>query len=67
MIDQLSLFLVENDAGISLNDKGNLALLNKQNYAKKINNDIAFGGVKRLDFQFDKAQNKLIKPLTNVH
>lgn len=67
MIHNLSLFLSINKAGITLNDKGHIALLNKQNYAKEINNNIAFGGVNRLDFQFDKALNKLIKRLTNVH
>jgi len=67
MIDKLDLFLTEDSRGITLNDKGDDALLNKHNYATSVDNNIVFGAVNRLDFQFDKAQNKLIKPRNNVN
>jgi len=67
MIDNLSFFFTEDNTGITLNDEGHKALQNKKDYAKEVDNNIAFGGVNRLDFQFDKGQNKLIKNISNVN
>jgi hypothetical protein len=67
IIEHLSLFFSENEQRITLNRKGHDALMNLYNYAHEVNNNVALGGVKRLDFQFDKHQNKLIKSSIDAH
>ena len=67
MIENLSIFFFEDKNSITLNRKGHDALMNQYNFAETVNNDIYFGGVNRLDFQFDKLQNKLVKSHSNVH
>lgn len=66
MINKLSVFFVENEDSIKLNREGHEALLNHHNYSQEINNNIAFGGVNRLDFNFSIQQNKLIKSRINA-
>ena len=63
IIDKLALFFTEDDNGITLNRKGHEALLKQHNFVKDINNDMVYGGVKRLEFQFNINQNKLIKTI----
>ncbi|MBU2927182.1 DUF1835 domain-containing protein [Winogradskyella psychrotolerans] len=65
IIDKLDLFFTENDTGIILNRKGHEAILDQHNFAKEINNDMVYGGVNRLGFQFNIKQNKLIKTIFN--
>lgn len=67
IIDQLSMFYSENQNGIKLNRKGHEALLRHQNFTKEINDTTEFGGVKKLDFQFSKKENKLVKTIINAH
>ena len=67
IIDQLSMFYSENKDGIKLNRKGHEALLGQQNFSKEINDATVFGGVKKLDFQFSKQENKLVKTIINAH
>jgi Domain of unknown function (DUF1835) len=67
MIENLSIFFFEDENSITLNRKGHDALMNQCNFSEIVNNDIDFGGINRLDFQFDKLQNKLIKSHSNVH
>lgn len=67
LIDKLSIFFNEEEQHISLNRKGHEALLNTTNYSSEINNNIYYGGVNRLDFQFSKQQNKLIKTPINAY
>jgi len=67
IIDKLSIFFDESDTEIKLNRKGHEALLRQHNFATEINNNIMFGGVNRLDYQFSVEQNKLIKTITNVN
>ena len=67
IIENLSIFFTEEDQRITLNRKGHDALMNLFNYAQEINNNVALGGVNRLDFHFDKHQNKLIKSSINAH
>ena len=67
MIEKLTLFFDETEDLISLNREGHQALLGQHNYAQEIDNDLYFGGVKRLDFQFHKESNKLIKTIINAH
>jgi len=67
MIDNLSIFIDETDKGVELNRKGHEVLLNQHNFSNEIHNDIQYGGVKRLEYQFNKKQNKLIKTVYNVN
>jgi hypothetical protein len=66
LIDKLSLFFDETEEGLELNRKGHEALLRQHNFATEINNNMIYGGLNRLDYQFSVAQNKLIKTIANV-
>ena len=67
MIAKLDIFMIEGENGMELNRKGHEVLLNKHNYANEVNNDIFYGGVRRLKYQFNKKQNKLIKTIYNAN
>lgn len=67
MIDKLSLFFNEKKDSLKLNRKGHEALLGQHNFSTEIDNDLQYGGVKRLEFQFNKKQNKLIKTVYNAN
>ena len=67
IINKLSLFITYDEKGLSLNRKGHEALLGQHNFAHEMNNNIIFGGVHKLDFQFNKQQNKLIKTIPNAY
>ena len=61
MLKKLKLFINDKGERLMLNEKGVLALQLKQNFSKELSNNMAFGGVERLDFQFDDSLNKLLK------
>ncbi len=61
IINKLDLFIDTSGDRLTLNDKGHLAIQLKYNFSKELANDMAFGGVERLDFQFDDSLNKLLK------
>ena len=61
LINNLSIFFDEENDKLILNRKGHEALINQYNFASELNNDIDYGGVNRLDFQFNVEENKLIK------
>lgn len=63
IINKLSIFFDEEEESITLNRKGHEALINQHNFASELNNDIDYGGVNRLDFQFNVEENKLIKTI----
>lgn len=67
MIDKLSIFYVDKGGLLKLNRKGHEALLGQHNFALEVNNDIMFGGVKRLDYQYHKKSKKLIKTVINAN
>jgi hypothetical protein len=67
MILNLDVFMIEGDNGLELNRKGHEVLLNQHNFSSEVNNDIQFGGVERLKYQFNKKQNKLIKTIYNAN
>ncbi len=67
MIEKLSMFFEKVEGKLVLNRKGHEALLGQHNFALEINNDIKFGGVNRLDFLFNKHENKLVKTIINVN
>ena len=61
IISKLKMFIDDSGQKLKLNEKGQLALQLKYNFSKELSNHIAFGGVERLDFQFDNSLNKLLK------
>jgi len=63
LIEKLSIFFEKTENQLTLNRKGHEALLRHHNFASEINNDMVYGGVNRLDYQFSVTQNKLIKKL----
>ncbi|MBF8150664.1 DUF1835 domain-containing protein [Winogradskyella sp. F6397] len=67
IIDKLDVFFTESETGIVLNRNGYKALLEQNNFAKEIHNDMVYGGVNRLGFQFNIKQNKLIKTIFYGH
>ncbi|WP_299113325.1 DUF1835 domain-containing protein [uncultured Winogradskyella sp.] len=67
IIDRLSIFLDETETGIKLNRKGHEALLRHYNFASEINNNMVYGGIERLGFQFSIDQNKLVKTILHVN
>ena len=67
VIDKLSIFFEESDEKLILNRKGYEALLGQSNFSSIINNDIYFGGVNRLEYQFNIAENKLIKTVSHAN
>ena len=67
IIDKLDLFFDTNKMGIILNRKGHEALLRQHNFASEIRNDMVYGGIQRLEYQFNVKQNKLIKTIFNVN
>ncbi|MDT0558871.1 DUF1835 domain-containing protein [Ichthyenterobacterium sp. W332] len=67
MIDNLSIFITEDNARLILNRKGHEVLLYHRNYALDVNDNMTFGKIDRLDFQFNKQENKLIKTVLNAY
>ncbi|WP_431134277.1 DUF1835 domain-containing protein [Psychroserpens mesophilus] len=67
MIHKLSLFFDENEHALTLNRKGHEALVKIHNFSSEINNNMTYGGLNRLDYQFNKDENKLVKTNINVH
>ncbi|MFT4805813.1 MAG: hypothetical protein ACJAZK_001256 [Psychroserpens sp.] len=63
VVNLLYLFFTETEHLLLLNRKGHLALEHQHNYQTEMNNTICFGGVRSLDYKFDKKQNKLIKTM----
>ncbi|HMC01606.1 MAG TPA: DUF1835 domain-containing protein [Flavobacteriaceae bacterium] len=65
IIDKLSIFFTQTEDSIKLNRKGHEALIGHHNFSSEVNNNMKFGGINKLDFQFNKDQNKLIKTILN--
>ena len=65
--NQLSMFYSVTEGEIELNRKGHEALLGHHNFALEIDNDMMYGGVKKIAFQFNKSKNKLVKSISNVN
>lgn len=66
-IEALALFYTLTEDQIVLNRKGHVALLQQHNFAKEINNDMIYGGVNRLEYQFSEDKNRLIKTIFNAN
>lgn len=67
IIDQLSIFYTLENDHLLLNRKGHEALVGQHNFASEIDNNIHYGGVKKIDFQFNTPENKLVKSALNAH
>ena len=67
LIEKLSIFFEEDETSLKLNRKGHEALLRQHNFANEVNNDLTYGGVNRLEFQFSVDQNKLVKTILHVN
>lgn len=67
IIDKLAIFFSEEDDRITLNRKGHEVLLMHRNFASELNDKMIFGNVTRLNFQFNKQENKLIKTILHVN
>jgi hypothetical protein len=67
MIDQLSIFFDETETSLKLNRKGHEALLRQHNFASELKNDMVYGGVERLRYQFSVDQNKLVKTILHAN
>ena len=61
------MFFEETETSLKLNRMGHEALLRQHNFATEINNDMVYGGVERLGFQFSVEQNKLVKTILHVN
>lgn len=61
MIDTLAIFYTEEDGRIVLNRKGYEAIKQQQNFSSEMSTSMCFGGAKKMDFQFNRVENKLIK------
>lgn len=61
IIDKLKMFIDDSGEKLKLNEKGQLAIQLKYNFSKELASEMAYGGVERLDYQFDDSLNKLIK------
>jgi len=64
-IKELHFFFNKTENGLELNRKGHKALLKQHNFASEVNNNMTYGGVNRLEFQFSEDQNKLIKTVSH--
>ena len=67
IINKLAIFYDEEQDALTLNRKGYEALLGLHNFSNEINDDLVFGGVRKLDFQFNRKENKLIKTVPNAN
>ena len=67
IIKQLSIFYDQTEKELVLNRSGHEALIGQNNFVLELNNDMHYGGVNRLEYQFSVEQNKLIKTVMNVN
>jgi len=67
VIDKLSPFFNIEEESLTLNRKGHEALLGQHNFASEIKNDIMFGGLSRMEYQFSSTENKLVKTVFNAN
>lgn len=61
MIDLLDMFYIQEDEQLVLSRAGYKAIKGQGNFSSDLKSPMVFGGVKKMDFQFSKIENKLIK------
>lgn len=67
IIDSLEYFYTIHEDKIELNRKGHETLLGQHKAFGEFKNNVVFGGVQKMDFQFSKAENKLVKSPMHAH
>jgi len=67
IINQLEVFYTIKLDKLELNRKGQAALLKQKNFALEIDNEMIYGGVKKVAFRFSIPENKLIKPVLDAN
>jgi len=67
IIEKLSVFFTISEERLELNRTGHEALLGQHNFAGEVKNNMIYGGVQRLNYQFNSKKNKLIKTILNVY
>ncbi|MEM1002001.1 MAG: DUF1835 domain-containing protein [Bacteroidota bacterium] len=67
MIGNLKPFFIQSQNGLELNREGHEALLGRVNISKKINNQMIYGGVSRMDYAFSVSENRLVKTISHAH
>ena len=67
IIEKLSIFFTSSNEKLELNRNGHEALLGQHNFAREVKNNMIYGGVQRLNYQFNSEKNKLIKTILNVY
>ena len=67
IINQLEVFYTIKLDKLELNRKGQAALLKQKNFALEIDNEMIYGGVKKVVFRFSIPENKLIKPVLDAN
>lgn len=67
LIDRLDIFYVEKEDQLTLNQDGFKAVFLQNNYADLIDDNMIYGGVKKHDFNFSIASNKLVKSIKNAN
>ncbi|MDT7832017.1 DUF1835 domain-containing protein [Flavobacteriaceae bacterium S356] len=67
IIEKLSIFFKSSTEKLELNRNGHEALLGQHNFAREVKNNMIYGGVQRLNYQFNSEKNKLIKTILNVY
>ena len=67
IIEKLSIFFNMEKDSITLNRKGHEALLGQHNFFLEVTNQMDFGGVSNMEYQFSKYFNRLVKTSFNAH
>ena len=60
MIDNLEIFIESSEDKLTLSRKGHEALLKITNVASELNNDIVYGGIRRLEYQYILWEEQLL-------
>lgn len=61
IINNLKVYIDQNEDRLILNRKGHEVLLGNHRYLSELENNMVFGGIKKLDFQFNSSINRLVK------
>ncbi|HLT54304.1 MAG TPA: hypothetical protein VKZ97_10445 [Flavobacteriaceae bacterium] len=67
IINKLDMFFTEENERLKLNRKGHEALLGIHNFAFEIHDNIQYGGINALDYQYNRSLKKLVKTDLNAH
>ena len=66
IIQNMSMFYSVGEDEVKLNSFGKNALKSEKNLSAVVHDNLTYGGVNKLDYQYSRKENKLIKPVFNV-